>query len=175
MTNKDFKEGMEVSFSCGGETHTDWILHYSDNGEWYAYPDNNFQEWTTRINVDNIDDLQPKLRTIDDLECGDIIIDKDGYKKKCLAKCGEVYAVSKNWNKTIDNADKIHSDWWTIYQLKKCGYTLYQPAEPEEEKEETDIDRCIKVVEGYIGDTTSLLNPQQTKNNIVQALKNLKK
>jgi hypothetical protein len=36
----------------------------------------------------------PEPRTIDDLEEGDIIVDKDGYKKKCLAKCGEVYALS---------------------------------------------------------------------------------
>ena len=60
--------------------------------------------------------------------------------------------------------------WFTLKNLMEMEYTLYQPTEAKE----TDIDRCIKVVEGYIGDTTSLLNPQQTKNNIVQALKNLK-
>lgn len=70
------------------------------------------------------------------------------------------------------NEPENFGTWYTLEELKNLGCTLYQP---EEEKEETDIDRCIKVVEGYIGDTTSLLNPKQTKDNIVQVLKNLKK
>jgi hypothetical protein len=170
MTNKDFKEGMEVSFSCGGETHTDWILHYSDNGEWYAYPDNNFQGWTTRINVDNIDNLQPKHRTIDDLECGDYVVDECGWKRKCLGRCGEIYAVSNYWKDDENDSDKIHCEWYSGYQLKKAGWTLYQPTEEKEEEKETDIDRCIKVVEEYFEDNCSLTNRA-----LIEKLKNLKK
>jgi len=47
-------------------------------------------------------------------------------------------------------------------------YTLYQPTEPEEVKE-TDIDKCIKVIEGYFEHGNSVI-----RNEIVQALKNLK-
>jgi len=73
------------------------------------------------------------------------VVDESGWKRKCLGVCGEVYAMSSNWKKTVDNSDKIDGGWWTIYQLKKCGYTLYQP----EEVKETDnviekLDDCVK-------------------------------
>ena len=161
MTNKDFKEGMEVSFSCGGETHTDWILHYSDNGEWYAYPDNNFQEWTTRINVDNIDDLQPKLRTIDDLECGDYVVNHNSGKRKCIGKCGEVYFLSLAGEYDIFGVIR------TIKELKEELYTLCQP---EEVKEETLRTRILELIRDSDQEWAC-----DEIINLVQALKNLNK
>lgn len=88
----------------------------------------------------------PEPRTIDDLECGDIIVDKDGYKKKCLARIGEVYAVSKTWGSVIpDNEVKTHSFWATIHELKNYGYTLYQPTKEKETESLIDkLDDCVK-------------------------------
>lgn len=172
MTNKDLKEGMVVSFENLGYFFKDWILH-KDGIKWFAYPTYEFEEWIMRIAIDDVTNLQPKLRTIDDLEEGDIIVDKDGYKKKCLARIGEVYAVSKTWGSVIpDNEVKTHSFWATIYELKNYGYTLYQPTE----EKETDIDKCIKVVEEYF---EKLVKPVEysdiVQDGILQALKNLKK
>ena len=172
MTYKDFKEGMEVTCELFGIKTNDLVLRYKDN-KWYVVSekllgpvvyngvDGKFYRW---IPVEEATNLQPKLRTIDDLECGDYVVGKYG-KKLCLAICGKLYGMSYN------NDFETLEGWFTLKNLMEKEYTLYQPTEAKE----TDIDRCIKVVEGYIGDTTSLLNPQQTKNNIVQALKNLKK
>lgn len=54
MTNKDFKEGMKERSLLGGTVDYQYSANY-----------------------------QPKHRTIDDLECGDYVVDKD---------------VEKNWN-----------------------------------------------------------------------------
>jgi len=177
MTYKDFKEGMEVTCELFGIKTNDLVLRYKDN-KWYVVSekllgpvvyngvDGKFYRW---IPVEEATNLQPKLRTIDDLECGDYVVNKGGYKRKCLGRCGEVYAMSSWWSKEIDNNERIACDWFTAYQLKTAGWTLYQPDEP---KEESDIDKCIKVVEGYFekGDTFS----KERRKELVQALKNLK-
>jgi len=206
MTNKDFKEGMEVTCELFGIKTNDLVLRYKDN-KWYVVSekllgpvvyngvDGKFYRW---IPVEEATNLQPKHRTIDDLECGDYVVDESGWKRKCLGVCGEVYAMSSNWKKTVDNSDKIDGGWWTIYQLKKCGYTLYQPEEVKEKTtrerilelmrdsdqewacdeiiklKETDIDevtldRCIKVVGDYFEHGNSVV-----RNELVQALKELR-
>ena len=115
MTNKDFKEGMEVDCELNDKKVYGAKLHKC-GGNWYIYATRNgiAQSWHigdgSNLSQHGVTNLQPKFRTIDDLEEGDIIVDKDGYKKKCLARIGEVYAVSKTWGSVIpDNEVKTHS------------------------------------------------------------------
>ena len=176
MTNKDFKEGMEVTCEIFGIKTDGLVLRYQNN-KWYVVSekllgpvvyngvDGKFYRW---IPVEEVANLQPKHRTIDDLECGDIIVDAGGWKRKCLGKCGEVYAISANWNETVDNADKRCSELWTIYQLKRCDFTLYQPTE----EKETDIDRCIKEIEEFFEGASK--EGEDMKRSLVCRLKNLK-
>lgn len=172
MTNKDFKEGMEVTFEHNKTKYNDgWKLYCDTDWKWYVCNGNMLSSngWT-RIGVENVTNLQPKHRTIDDLECGDIIIARDGDKRKCLGKCGEVYAVSETWGSVIpDNEVKTHSFWATIHELKNYGYTLYQPTE----EKETDIDKCIKVVEEFFEGAST--EGKYMKASLVKRLKNLKK
>ena len=101
MTNKDFKEGMLITCSIGGNKIDDAKLH-CENGKWYICHNNYDSKGSTcrdRLEYkyswvldtlwddgDNeVTDIQPKIRTIDDLKEGDIVVDEDGYKKKCLA------------------------------------------------------------------------------------------
>ena len=170
MTNKDFKEGMEVTCEYNGDKLNGTLipLNWGRGIEWYISGTNKI------IHTSAVTNLQPKPRTIDDLECGDIIVDVGGWKRKCLGKCGEVYAISANWNKTTDNADKIFSALWTIYQLKRCDYTLYQPTEAKEtDIDEVTLDKCIKVVEDFFGEPYR--EGESMKKSLVQALKKLKK
>lgn len=111
----------------------------------------------------------PEPRTIDDLECGDYLVDGGGWKRKCLGKCGELYAVSNYWKDDENNSGKIHCEWYSGYQLKKAGWNLYQPAE----EKETDIDKCIKVVEEFFEGAST--EGKYMKASLVKRLKNLKK
>ena len=124
-----------------------------------------------RIGVGWLTNLQPKHRTIDDLECGDYVVDKYNEKSKFLGKCGEVYFLSCDTGDDEDKPLQRYGDAYTLEDLKLFGYTLYQPTE----EKETDIDRCIKVVEEYFEGLIAIPNPDKTKYMLVQALKNLKK
>lgn len=142
MTNKDFKEGMKVTCDYEGEKVEATLWHNTFLDIWWAsLKGKGFSVIATQLT-----NIQPKFRTIDDLEEGDIIVDKDGYKKKCLARIGEVYAVSKTWGSVIpDNEVKTHSFWATIYELKNYGYTLYQPTKEKETESLIDkLDDCVK-------------------------------
>lgn len=165
MTNKDFKEGMEVTCDFNGVTMKDNLELHFDEGLWFVVKlDDDKKDWHWRTNVNNVTNLQPKHRTIDDLECGDYVVDYFHNKRKCLGKCGEVYFMS-----SINCSEKFDIIW-TIQRIKDNGYTLYQPTEEKEEVKETDIDKCIKVVEEYFEDNCSL-----TKRALIEKLKNLKK
>ena len=174
MTNKDFKEGMEVTCELDNKKAYDAKLKQEEKNNWYIHATHNdvLQDWWIGDGSDlerhGVTNLQPKHRTIDDLECGDIIVDAGGWKRKCLGKCGEVYAISANWNETVDNADKRCSELWTIYQLKRCDFTLYQPTE----EKETDIDRCIKEIEEFFEGASK--EGEDMKRSLVCRLKNLK-
>lgn len=144
MTNKDLKEGMVVSFENLGYFFKDWILH-KDGIKWYAYPDNEFEEWTMRVAVDNDTHIQPKQRTIDDLECGDYVV-RLSHKSKCLGKHGEVYDLSyPNHVARKDDWDKTYFISLTLWELKQQGFTLYQPTEEKEADSVIDkLDDCVK-------------------------------
>ena len=188
MTNKDFKEGMSISCEINGIKIDNAKLHLED-GSWYICHNVEDEDeccslensWGYKCNFEicddwtegdyNVTNIQPKHRTIDDLECGDYVVDESGWKRKCLGVCGEVYAMSSNWKKTVDNSDKIDGGWWTIYQLKKCGYTLCQPEEVKEThfvalygdnvltaKEETDIDKCIEIANTTLETLNKIVN-----------------
>jgi len=89
MTNKDFKEGMEVTCEIGGLTYKGKF----ESATWHIHLDNG--NVVLASSVDNIKPIQPKHRTIDDLECGDYVVGKYG-KKLCLAICGKLYGMSYN-------------------------------------------------------------------------------
>ena len=204
MTNKDFKEGMEVTCELNGIKVWDAKLKkVSDNG-WCIHATRNglTQDWCIGDGIDlerhGVTNLQPKHRTIDDLECGDYVVGKYG-KKLCLAICGKLYGMSYN------NDFETLEGWFTLKNLIEMDYTLYQPTEVKEKTarerilelmrdsdqewacdeiiklKETDIDevtldRCIKVVEEYM--EGSDIVPTKFMNDLglslVQALKNLK-
>lgn len=67
-------------------------------------------------------------RTLDDIEEGDVVVDKYGDERKVLGACGEVYFLSR-W----DNFKKAIGDCCTLEEIKQAGYTPKQD-EPEEEK-----------------------------------------
>jgi hypothetical protein len=119
----------------------------------------------------DVTNIQPKPRTIDDLECGDYVV-RDGCVSKCLGRCGEIVSLSySDKGSTIGNWDKQYYLSYTMWELKNYGYTLYQP----EEVKETDIDKCIKVVEEYFKKLVKPVEYSETvQDAIVQALKNLK-
>ena len=179
MTNKDFKEGMSITCEIHGIKIDNAKLHLED-GNWfichnvkdedecclledrlgYKCDFNICDDWTEGDY--DVTNLQPKHRTIDDLEEGDYVDRVGGCKRKCLAVCGNVYFMSE------ENNDDEYGIGFTIGGLKRCRYTLYQPDEP---KEESDIDKCIKVVEEHCD-----LGPKRefSVDVLVQALKNLK-
>ena len=169
MTNKDFKEGMELN---GTSTH---IFHPKDFKE--GMENKNLEEEimngypNARKHFDSFVERQPKPRTIDDLECGDYVV-RDGCVSKCLGRCGEIVSLSySDKGSTIGNWDKQYYLSYTMWELKNYGYTLYQP----EEVKETDIDKCIKVVEEYFKKLVKPVEYSETvQDAIVQALKNLK-
>ena len=175
MTNKDFKEGMEVTCELANEKVYNASLKNVGWNNWYIHATRNglTQDWSIGDGSDleryGVTNLQPKHRTIDDLECGDYVVDECGWKRKCLGRCGEIYAVSNYWKDDENDSDKIHCEWYSGYQLKKAGWTLYQPTEEKEEEKETDIDRCIKVVEKWCKDVEFW-----QVDKLLQALKNLK-
>ena len=176
MTNKDFKEGMEVTCVIGGTRIDDAKLHQIRTGDWFVCQNIVEPAWDEltcldrqgyrfAVHINCISNIQPKPRTIDDLEEGDYVDRVGGCKRKCLAVCGNVYFMSE------ENNDDEYGIGFTIGGLKRCRYTLYQPDDP---KEESDIDKCIKVVEEYSygGNCFTI---KVIKEGIVQALKNLKK
>lgn len=176
MTNKDFKEGMAISCEINGTKIDDAKLHLEDDN-WYichnvededeSYYLEDSLGYKCNFNICDdwaegeydVTNIQPKHRTIDDLECGDYVVGKYG-KKLCLAICGKLYGMSYN------NDFETLEGWFTLKNLMEMEYTLYQPTE----EKETDIDKCIKVIEGYFEHGNSVI-----RNEIVQALKNLKK
>ena len=179
MTNKDFKEGMSITCEIHGIKIDNAKLHLED-GNWfichnvkdedecclledrlgYKCDFNICDDWTEGDY--DVTNLQPKHRTIDDLECGDYVVDSNGYKRKCLGRCEDIVFMS--------NANSFdHCDCFDLIQYwKQQGFTLYQPDEP---KEESDIDKCIKVVENFFDEKEY----PTSRKLLVQALKNLKK
>ena len=172
MTYKDFKEGMLITCKIYGYKIDDAKLHY-EKGIWFICHNDFYYngsickdrlgyEYSWALDSfwddgdNDVTDIQLKVRTIDDLEEGDIIVDKDGYNKKCLAKCGEVYALSYTWEGDTANQDKKFYGWQTIYQLKDDGFTLYQ--------EPTTTDETIEI-EGT----------KYKASEVKEALKNFKK
>lgn len=188
MTNKDFKEGMEQAETTADKLRNDLKNTYSNLEEPAHY------EYSVNY--------PPKPRTIDDLECGDYVVDNSDNKKRCLGRCGEICFLSSSIRYDIDGNEIYgwEKEYWeakSLFNLKNNRYTLYQQTEEKEKtlrekilelmrdgdtewacdeiiklkENETDIDKCIKVVEEYFGKDyhTSL------KIDLVQALKNLKK
>lgn len=187
MTSKDFKEGMRVTCLIHGLNVEDAKLHFN-NSLWYICQNDRkgndtvndmlghkygykhawciFNDWDDIIpGKYDVAYIQPKLRTIDDLECGDYVVKEDGDKRKCFGKCGEIYGMSSRYDFTS------HDNWWTLQHLKDAGYTLYQPTEVKE----TDIDKCIKVVEEYLDNSATTIDGRYVCTELVQELKNLKK
>lgn len=83
-----------------------------------------------RCNHDNTERIKITfpLRTLDDLEEGDVVVDKYGDERKVLGACGEVYFLSR-W----DNFKKAIGDCCTLEEIKQAGYTLKQEEEEPEE------------------------------------------
>lgn len=65
------------------------------------------------------------MRTIEELEVGDVLDCGDGDRKTVLAVCGKVYCLS-----TIGNQKAI-SGWVTLGEIHHNGWTLHQEPEPK--------------------------------------------
>lgn len=77
---------------------------------------------------DRVTNLKFLPRTLDDIEEGDVVVDKYGDERKVLGACGEVYFLSR-W----DNFKKAIGDCCTLEEIKQAGYTLKQEEEEPEE------------------------------------------
>ena len=64
------------------------------------------------------------LRTIDDLQEGDVVLSKNGGERKALGVCGEVYFLS-----CLNDFKIASGDCFTLEEIKKEGYTLKQEEE----------------------------------------------
>ena len=68
--------------------------------------------------------LEPAGKTLDNLCAGDFIRGDSG-TRKILARVDSCYLLS---------ADETYTtawDWYTAYDLKKCGYSPFEPDTPE--------------------------------------------
>lgn len=64
------------------------------------------------------EDLELVSKTLDNLEVGDILVDKDRDEKKVLGICGEVYFLS------YENNFDSFGDMYTLKEIKKLGFKL---------------------------------------------------
>lgn len=85
-----------------------------------------YQEHNPAISITPAEEYLIETKTLDDLQKGDVVIDKIGNKRKVLARLENVVFLSRN-----DNLDYAGS-WHTISDIKEYGYTL--PQDPEVEK-----------------------------------------
>ena len=82
--------------------------------------------------------FEPVTKTLDNLEVGDILVDKYNNETEVLAVYGKVYCLS-NW-------DNFGGDvlWYTLESIKKYGWKLKEELEPK-------VKKAIKLLEekGY--------------------------
>ncbi|KAB2587260.1 hypothetical protein BS297_00850 [Rhodococcus erythropolis] len=71
-------------------------------------------------------ELVRSVKTFDNLEVGDIIVDTDGDEAKVLAVLGDVFLKS-GWNDFDETAS-----WLTVSEAKSAGWTVKQDTPTEE-------------------------------------------
>ena len=125
---KDFKEGLSITCEIDGKKIDDAKLHF-ESGKWWVCQnkkdgfdcnDKLGYKYSYTANNHYVTDIQLKHRTLDDLQEGDIVINKYGDKRKCLGVCGMTCHLSY-----IDDRNSYCSSY-TLSELKKSGHSLLQ-------------------------------------------------
>ena len=80
-------------------------------------------------------------KTLDTLEVGDVLVDKDGSECQVLGVCGRVIFLS------LFNDFDMAGDYYTKEELKSRGYKLKQPDQPQTPKQMTHAE--IEEALGY--------------------------
>lgn len=147
-----FKHGDRVTCTIYGTKITDAKISIDSNGAPYicqnekdgiGADDKLGYEYSWRLNKDftggDVSDLKLAEKTWDNLEVGDVLVDKYENEAMILGICGKVYFISSDYNFEIPNVYPR-----TIKQLQEV-YTIKQET-PEPEIEEMTLSQvCEKL------------------------------
>lgn len=136
----------------GGTKKIAWL---AEESFWYTYKENTcvsiqngaIEYSSKKYYLDLEYKFMPVEKTLETLEIGDYVVNKDGYKRRVLTAQGEgeyrAYGFSKPFREFCGEEEKISWSRMTAYELKKNGYKVY---EPETEVPEYTMEEAIAKV-----------------------------
>ncbi len=144
-----FKHNDKVTCEILGERIEDARISINDNGRPYicqdkqngAHADDKLgYKYSWGLISDFTDSSVKNLKLKEDYSQGDILVNKDGDKRKILGVCGEVYLMS------LTNNFENYTSGYTKYELDSLGYSLFT------EIKEYSMDEIAKSLGVYVKD-----------------------